>query len=937
MGFLKTTIIIGFLFFTSLFISAQSINGTVSNLKGIKLEGATILLTPKNIATTTDASGTFNFSNVTEGNYTLTVSYIGFKTKVKSIQVLSTSTAFNIVLEQDLHYLSNVVVTGNFTPQTILASAATVSILPSKTIENRIPRGTADLLSEVPGTFVDASAGEVFTRVYSRGISASAEDDMGWYYASLQEDGLPVSLVQHSYYSPDLFHRVDLTTQRLEAVTGGSSAITTLNAPGGIYNFISQGIHEKLTGKIKLGSGLYDNLNTLYKVDGTIGCPIANNWYFNIGGHYRRDQGSRDTNFTFSKGGQVKYNLIKKAAFGSFKFYGKVLSDNTNRYTGVAATNWENPQAAFGQDFSSTALLMPAYNGTIPDGRFISENKTNPFDPSQGVKVQDISFGLDAKINLGNNWSLRNNGKFSNKIANWQTSISNAFVSIDNPLAYFISGSPFPVGQIVFNDAITGEEVARLDNSGILAGGPSVYLGDGTLPNNAIMGTSAWYKDNTSKEFVDQLTIQKKLDNHAINFGLAAGLSETETFTQGTFGYVTYEPNPRMLEVTLQNPNTPVEFLSDTNGLSNYGGLFFVNARADISQLAAFVNDRFTVNDKLDVDLGFRWETINHDGSKDRYEPFITAGGIDGDPSTSYDNSVNAPTGEQDNFDYTYSYLSYSVGLNYALEDNMALFTRFSKGNKAPELNYYFNNFSNIEIPNKGEIQKIKQAELGFKWDTQDFSLQTTAFWSQLSDIGTSNFEFDGDTNTVFYTPVQFNTSNTIGLEWEAAYSPINHLSFTFGGTLQNAEATDWKIYDAAGSVPTDDDTIIDYSGNDLAFNPNFMFNLGTAYENNKFSTFLKWKFMGEREGNVANAFQLPSYSIFNFGAGYAFTKNLTANLLVTNLFNSEGLANFFGTNSFGASANGVTKEFIAENPDASFIVVPVLPRASMVQLSYSF
>ncbi len=95
---------------------------------------------------------------------------------------------------------------------------------------------------------------------------------------------------------------------------------------------------------------------------------------------------------------------------------------------------------------------------------------------------------------------------------------------------------------------------------------------------------------------------------------------------------------------------------------------------------------------------------------------------------------------------------------------------------------------------------------------------------------------------------------------------------------------------------------------------------------------------MGEREGNIANAFQLPAYGIFNMGAGmYYQLGNWTVNALVTNLFNSEGLANFFGANSFGANANGVTSDFIQANPDASFVVVPVLPRGVLLRLGYRF
>jgi len=59
--------------------------------------------------------------------------------------------------------------------------------------------------------------------------------------------------------------------------------------------------------------------------------------------------------------------------------------------------------------------------------------------------------------------------------------------------------------------------------------------------------------------------------------------------------------------------------------------------------------------------------------------------------------------------------------------------------------------------------------------------------------------------------------------------------------------------------------------------------------------------------------------------------------LLASNLFNSVGLNNFFGANSFGASADGITKEYIQANPDASFIVVPVLPRRTVLKVSYKF
>ncbi len=924
------------IFIAKLTFSQTNVSGKITNALGEPLENATILLKPTYQSTTSNAKGEFGFTNLTSQNYQITIMLLGFKTIEAPLNPEEQDGLLEFTLETDALNLQTVMVTGTFDPRLKLESTTSISLLSSESIQQTYPQGTAGLLQNIAGTFTDPSAGEVYTKVYTRGISASAEDDMGWYYVSLEEDGLPVSLVQHSYYSPDLFHRVDLMTNKVEAIRGGSAAITALNAPGGIYNFISHGPRSEFGGTFKISGGAQGDNNALYLIDGVIGGPIGNNWFYNAGGHYREDDGARDTDFTFGKGGQFKFNIIKSHNHGQVKFYAKILNDKTNRYTGVAATNWDNPTAAFGQDFKSTSLLMPSFDAKIPDGRNLGNNSTNDFNPTQGVHAKDLALGIYLLQDLGNNWSLKNNLRFSSKSANWQTSISNAFVSLSNPLAYFISGAQFPVGQVIFNEARSGSEVARVDNSGILSGNPFQYI-SGSLPNDAIMGTSAWFKDNTADEWMNQLIIHKITSNHDITAGMALGLSDTSHFTQGSFAFVTYEPNPRLLEVTLENPNQPEIALSDENGISNYGGLFFVNARANVSQVAGFINDRWSVSDKIHIDLGLRYESITHKGSKDRFAPFTQDGGLDGDATTAYDNGILSPTGERDTFDFNYDYISYSLGINYKIDKNTSLFSRLSKGNKAPELNYYFNNFSNVPINQPGAIQKIIQTEIGLKLDADRTSFTGTVFWSQLKDIGIANFEFDDSDNSIFYTPILFNTSNTIGFEWESVFNPLTNWFINFNGVIQDPKASDWNIYNASGTVDTGDDSITDYSGNVLPFNPKLMFNAGIDYDNTTFSGFFKWQYMGKRYGNVSNGFELDSYSIFNAGVGYKLSKNISANVVITNLFNSEGLANFFGANSFGANANGATPEFIAANPDASFVVFPVLRRRGLVSLNYDF
>jgi outer membrane receptor protein involved in Fe transport len=104
-----------------------------------------------------------------------------------------------------------------------------------------LPISAADLLRAVPGVFVNTALGEIRNIVYSRGISANSnEAGAGYYYVSLQEDGLPVTNVTAGNYGPDYFYRQDLGLERLEALRGGTATVTGPNAPGGIFNYISK-------------------------------------------------------------------------------------------------------------------------------------------------------------------------------------------------------------------------------------------------------------------------------------------------------------------------------------------------------------------------------------------------------------------------------------------------------------------------------------------------------------------------------------------------------------------------------------------------------------------------------------------------------------------------------------------------------------------------
>jgi TonB-dependent receptor len=71
--------------------SAQTGHGTISgravDLAGAVLDGARVKLQPGDFVTATDGQGEFNFIGLAPGNYTLTISYVGFKDFTKPVTV----------------------------------------------------------------------------------------------------------------------------------------------------------------------------------------------------------------------------------------------------------------------------------------------------------------------------------------------------------------------------------------------------------------------------------------------------------------------------------------------------------------------------------------------------------------------------------------------------------------------------------------------------------------------------------------------------------------------------------------------------------------------------------------------------------------------------------------------------------------------------------
>ena len=217
---LRRLITVFALFMSFATFAQNTISGTVKDDKNQPLSGVSVVIKGTAKGTISDSKGNFTINNVAAGKINVTASFVGQKSITESINVISGTNTLNFTLQDDAMELESVIVTGVFDQRTKLESSVAITTLSPKIIEQRAARGTGDLLQAIPGIWTDNSSGEVGSKVVARGLAPVGNDQIGFQYLSLQEEGLPVMGAQMGFALVDMFHRNDLNTGRFEAIRG---------------------------------------------------------------------------------------------------------------------------------------------------------------------------------------------------------------------------------------------------------------------------------------------------------------------------------------------------------------------------------------------------------------------------------------------------------------------------------------------------------------------------------------------------------------------------------------------------------------------------------------------------------------------------------------------------------------------------------------------
>jgi len=318
----KLTTILLFLLTNAFVFSQQgSVQGTIIDNNQTPLEGVNVILKNSTQGTQTSGDGSFAITNISEGNHTLMISYLGFKTREINFSIANNQ-SYNlntITLYEGNEILNEVVIEGERTNKFSRRKTAYVAKLPLKDIENTQVYSTItdDLLkSQLVTNFDDALKNA--TGVEQLWSSTGRGGDGAGYY-SLRGFSVQPQLVNGL---PGLTNGTinPANIERIEVLKGPSATLfgNAVSSYGGLINVVTKKPYVGTGGELTFTSGTY-GFNQLIG-DFNTALSKANNLYFRLNTAYTTEQSFQDAGFrkSFFVAPSLSYKVTNRLSFSVY-------------------------------------------------------------------------------------------------------------------------------------------------------------------------------------------------------------------------------------------------------------------------------------------------------------------------------------------------------------------------------------------------------------------------------------------------------------------------------------------------------------------------------------------------------------------------------------------------------------------------------------------
>lgn len=887
------------------------------------------------IATESRADGAFELRAVPAGRQVVRAQLMGRRLASHTVTVVPGAEAtVQIVMSADPLALDGVVVSGTFNPASKLESSTAITTMEPREIEQRAPRGTAELLKGVPGLQVMSNAGETGADVSVRGLPQTANSSFR--YISLQEDGLPAFEPPGLLFAfPDAMVRLDETVARVETVRGGSAAVFGSSTPGGIVNVISKTGGSTFGGTVRSATGFQG----MERLDANIGGPMFGEWRFNLGGYYRYDRGVRDPGFAANNGGQLRFNATRETSRGQMRVYGKYLNERNVWYLGIPIRNYRAPQSIAGgpQVGSGTTFSRERLTLTVPDA--FNPGATIQRDMN-GNTTRYAMAGVNLLRELGAGWSLTLRAKalHSENVTNLMVDVADPF-----PISGFGPPAPKQVRFVNGGGTITDPaQVAALNGNGLMSVHGLAFVNQPVV--NGIVN----------------LELAGQRGRHSFTGGVYVSdyTTRLELVQQGIFLEVA--DNPRMIQVGVPGQGGAFTGITPADGFAAYNSGFY-NLKNHTTIGALYVGDSWKASDRLNVDLGAR---LDHNLSRGRSErpvqPGTVTNGVVTGQAVPAGYPAFAPTPQQSRagmfgsgiyraWDYTFSTWSASAGANYRLRERLAAYGRVSRGTRIPTSHQWtFQTSNGSQVTgetNRGRVETTMQGELGVKTSSDRWSLVLTGFYGSSQNL-IATLHRGQPNGTFIFLPISGDT-RTIGTEIEAAVRPLDGLQLRAVTTLQDPRFTRFRYeFFVPGNNPGSGAQVRDYAGNRLNDAVSVLSDLSASYTRAAFELFTNYRYTGSRAANRPNTVTIPGFGEVAGGVSYRL-RRARVSLQGVNLLDRQAIAQMgarTGEDILRVNADGTAVSLVTTGPAAGTTTTSqyttglgILPRSVQVSLAYEF
>jgi len=591
--------------------------------------------------------------------------------------------------------------------------------------------------------------------------------------------------------------------------------------------------------------------STLFRLDETISGmealrggpnPVVSNGQPGLTTNFRLKQGTQDTEalakYSTSDYGLQRFDLVLSGELADDFYY--MVGGYIKRSPGIRDAGFTSEK---GHQFTIN-LTKDLDNGKINLYTRQTDDRGTWYLPTplnvDGIDAEYTQIGTknrQAQVYFGAN----NDSKTFDfgKGRGWNGHVSGGSITLDFDDGWsFIDRFSLTKGEantygLVPNGAAT--TVGAVADNGASATG--AITGNVYDASTDVQQIGRWVVLKDIEAFTNDLAVSKQWDNTSVSVGLyTATTSAKDWWTLGNHAYHVLQAGGEMLQ--------GIECNSAVEGC---GWNYDINSTGDATTTAFYTAITHNYSDDLTFDLGLRHE--NHEVE------YTVDEGLDGlvTKAVSYDESK----------------VSWTTGVNYSINETMAVFGRLNKGYKMP----YFDDFrDNYGAFTGGEdlIKEVTQAEIGFKYMSDELQAFATLFSNEVK----------GDTFVPRPgAPAQVQTNEALGVEFDVNYYADSGLSVNLNATVQDTEIT--------ASAGNNGNEAQRQPGWQLRLTPSYEFELGEDQYLTAYGTFSA---VDDRYGNNENTVTLEGYEKIDLGFIYEPTEHVKVQLSVDNLTDKLGI-----------------------------------------------